>query len=261
MATSPRVIQNSVYLEAHPKNFNQNTRRSSDIKYIVVHYTGNVNDTARNNAMYFRQNAVQSSAHYFVSENQIYQCVPDYHAAYAVGIGKMNKPYDSGVIGWKKITNSNSISVEICGSKTTNEGSLAVKMLAAKLVADLLDCYGLTPDDVYRHYDVTGKWCPWWAVEHPEKWDSFKDMVRKEYMRGGDDELQNTPENYQVFKEFMKKYEDELSKTPPADWEQTALTFCDSNGIISDGRAKSKVTRGELATVVQRIINAFGLHK
>ena len=28
-------------------------------------------------------------------------------------------------------------------------------------------------EDVIRHYDVTGKLCPLYYVEHPEAWDAF----------------------------------------------------------------------------------------
>ena len=46
-------------------------------KYIVVHYTGNVGDTAKNNAVYFKYINRNASAHYFVDENEIYQVVED----------------------------------------------------------------------------------------------------------------------------------------------------------------------------------------
>ena len=47
------------------------------IKYIVIHYTANKGDTALNNAKYFENVNRNSSAHYFVDENEIYQIVED----------------------------------------------------------------------------------------------------------------------------------------------------------------------------------------
>ena len=35
--------------------------------------------------------------------------------------------------------------------------------------------YDLSSEDVIRHYDVTGKNCPKYYVEHEEAWDTFKD--------------------------------------------------------------------------------------
>ena len=49
------------------------SRDTSDIKYIVIHYTGNNGDKAVSNAKYFHNNEVGVSAHYFIDENEIYQ--------------------------------------------------------------------------------------------------------------------------------------------------------------------------------------------
>ncbi len=44
-----------------------------------------------------------------------------------------------------------------------------------KLVDWLLDQFALKPEDVIRHYDITGKECPLYYVEHPDAWDAFLD--------------------------------------------------------------------------------------
>ena len=37
--------------------------------------------------------------------------------------------------------------------------------------------YDLSADDVIRHYDVTGKKCPLYFVEHEDAWEQFhKDL-------------------------------------------------------------------------------------
>ena len=38
-------------------------------------------------------------------------------------------------------------------------------------------------EDVIRHYDVTGKDCPKYYVEHPEAWDAFRADVAAEMER------------------------------------------------------------------------------
>ena len=45
------------------------------------------------------------------------------------------------------------------------------------LTAWLIGRYGLTTDDVIRHYDVTGKKCPLYYVENEETWENFKQKV------------------------------------------------------------------------------------
>ena len=47
-----------------------------------------------------------------------------------------------------------------------------------KLAAWLCTRFGLTQDQVIRHYDVTGKNCPKYYVEHPEAWEQMKEDIR-----------------------------------------------------------------------------------
>ena len=42
------------------------------------------------------------------------------------------------------------------------------------LTAFLCGKFGLTADSVIRHYDVTGKDCPKYFVEHEDAWLQFK---------------------------------------------------------------------------------------
>ncbi len=45
----------------NPVNFG-GARQVSQIQYIVIHYTGNLGDTAKNNADYFAREKVKASA-------------------------------------------------------------------------------------------------------------------------------------------------------------------------------------------------------
>lgn len=246
-----RVLDNAIYVEANHMNFSSSARKKEAVRYVVCHYTGNINDTARNNAVYFRDNAVQSSAHFFVSDITIYKSVPLNHAAYAIGLGARKQPYFKWPSMWKKITNSNSISIEMCGSKNSREASDKTKETAAALVADILDIYGLTPSAVYRHYDVTGKCCPAWAVTEPFNWIDFMLKVNNYYCGEGD-KMKDSQENYNLFKTWMKRYEDEKA-AESAGWANDAMTYCQSCGLINEGRPNSYVTRAELATVIMRM--------
>lgn len=56
-----------------------------DVAFVVLHYTGNVSDTAEANCKYFAGGDREASAHYFVDEDSIYQSVPACDRAWAVG--------------------------------------------------------------------------------------------------------------------------------------------------------------------------------
>ena len=54
-----------------------------DVAFVVLHYTGNVSDTAEANCKYFAGGDREASAHYFVDEDSIYQSVPACDRAWA----------------------------------------------------------------------------------------------------------------------------------------------------------------------------------
>ena len=133
--------------------------------YIVLHYTGNDTDTAKNNADYFFGGNRGTSAHYFVDDNSIWQSVEDYDGAWAVG--------DGG--GKYSITNTNSISVEMCcvnGVVTDKTESNALD-----LVKHLQKKYNISNNNVVRHYDASRKICPNWSANNWARWNNFKNKL------------------------------------------------------------------------------------
>ena len=71
--------------------------------------------------------------------------------------------------------NGDTISIECC--HPDEEGAFTPETYASltKLVQWLCETYGLSRDQVIRHYDVTGKECPRYYVQHPEAWETFLD--------------------------------------------------------------------------------------
>ena len=99
---------------ANPNNYG-GKRTADQIRYLVIHYTGNDGDNAANNAAYFQRTVVQASAHYFVDDTAIYRSVPELCAAWAVGGKKYaDAEQTGGGTMYHIVTNANSISVELC---------------------------------------------------------------------------------------------------------------------------------------------------
>lgn len=157
------------------------TRTSSKIKWIVIHGTGNKNDTARANCMYFRDNKLnpKASAHFFVSDDDVYRSVSPLTIAYSVGGNKYpDCAYTGGGKLYDEVYNYNSLSIEMC---STN-GVYTEKTLntTAELVKKYMDKYGVDVDHVIRHFDVTGKRCPdhnGWTGNDPYAWYEFKTLL------------------------------------------------------------------------------------
>ncbi len=151
------------------------TRRSSSIKYLVYHFTANKTDKAKSNANYFKNNVVKASAHYFVDRTSVYQSVPDLTVAYSVGGKKYSdcKATGGGSM-YGKITNANSISIEMC----SDNGAISASTVnnAVALGKKLMKKYNIPLSRVFRHFDVNGKHCPgWngWYGKDSSKWNSF----------------------------------------------------------------------------------------
>ena len=138
-------------------------RSTSNIKYIVIHYTANDGDTDEANANYFASRIIKASAHYFVDGDSVTQSVPDNYVAWSVGGSKYNNCKTTG--GGKyytKCTNSNSISIELCDTKKDGKIYPTKKTInnAIELTRKLMKRYNIPSTNVIRHFDVTGKTCP-----------------------------------------------------------------------------------------------------
>ena len=151
---------------------NYKSGRTSEIKYIVIHYTSGNGDTAKNNADYFANNKnLSSSAHYFVDENVVWRSVEDVDTAWHCGAKTYKHPY---------CRNSNSIGIELCSRKDINGNYYfkdATVKNAAKLTKDLMAKYNIPAANIIRHYDVTGKMCPAPMVNDVSLWNKFKNMI------------------------------------------------------------------------------------
>ena len=144
------------------------------VRGVVVHYTANPGSTAQNNRDYFeslkdtKDNEVSSN---FVigMEGEIIQCIPTAEIAYA-----------------SNSRNHDTVSIECCHPDETGKFTDATYDALVELVAYLCGKFNLTMDDVIRHYDVTGKECPKYFVDHEDQWQKFKENVAKYIQENGE---------------------------------------------------------------------------
>ena len=159
---------------AHKSNYG-GTRSVNDIKYIVIHYTGNNGDTAANNCRYFQGANRNASAHYFVDGGDyVYKSVPVKSVAWSVG-GFFSQSGGAGSY-YKKCTNANSLSVEMCNCVKSVPDKVFDQTV--ELTRFLMDKYNVPPSRVIRHWDVNGKECPArWIGKSNDGWDKFKRAI------------------------------------------------------------------------------------
>ena len=139
-----------------------------EVKGIVVHYVANPCSTARENRSYFESlkdqkgsNPTSASSHFVIGlEGEVVQCVPITEVAYA-----------------SNQRNSDTISIECCHPDETGKFYDSTYQSLVDLCAYFCKEFGLEAKDVIRHYDVTGKVCPKYFVDHEDKWEQFHQDV------------------------------------------------------------------------------------
>ena len=165
---------------------NYRAGRTQPVRYIVMHYTANNGDTARNNCDYYhRVGGLQASAHYFCDEHGAMQSVREGDTAWHCGA-------EAGQRYWHpECRNANSIGIEMCSRKRA-DGSYYINpetvANAAALAREIMQRYGIDTDHVLRHYDVTGKRCPMPWVDDPAQWAAFLAMLTPEHPNEEEDE-------------------------------------------------------------------------
>ena len=140
--------------------------KTERIRGIVIHYTANPGSTAMQNRNYFEglkdTGLTDASSHFVVGlEGDIVQCVPTNEVAYA-----------------SNNRNSDTISIETCHWNEDGAYTEETYESMVQLTAWLCKKFDLTEEDVIRHYDIKGKICPKYFVEHEEAWEQFKQDVK-----------------------------------------------------------------------------------
>lgn len=140
------------------------------INDIVVHYVANPGTDAEQNRSYFQglkdqkgSGTVSASCHFIIGlDGEILQIIPMDEKAFA-----------------SNNRNSDTIAIECCHPGKDGKFSEATYQSLVRLTAWLCGELDLTENDVIRHYDVNGKLCPKYYVEHEDAWTGFLQDVRK----------------------------------------------------------------------------------
>lgn len=218
---------------------NYRAGRTQPVQYIVMHYTANNGDTARNNCDYYhRVGGLQASAHYFVDEYGVMQSVHEDDTAWHCGARAYWHP---------ECRNANSIGIEMCSRKRA-DGSYYILpetvANAAALAREIMQRYGIDTDHVLRHYDVTGKRCPMPWVDDPDQWYAFKASLAPE--ENTDEEDEDMATRYNTVAELPEWAQEETQK------------LIDRGALLGDEHGNLDVTMDMLRTMIvcQRMIDA-----
>lgn len=129
-----------------------------EVNDLAIHYVANPGTSAAGNRNYFNDPATEVNAHFLIGlDGEIIQCVPLDEKSAATNE-----------------RNRDTISIEVCHPDETGQFTDASYESLVRLCAWLCGELGLDETHLIRHYDVTGKLCPLYFVDHPEAWDAFR---------------------------------------------------------------------------------------
>ena len=149
-----------------PNKYSRPQTKLKKVNNIVIHYTANPGSDAEANRNYFESlkdsHITYASSHFIVGlDGEIVQCIPLTEISYA-----------------SNDRNKDTISIECCHPDKTGEFTSKTYQSLLRLCVYLCQTYGLSSSDLIRHYDVTGKLCPKYYVNHPKKWEELKKDVK-----------------------------------------------------------------------------------
>ena len=164
--TVPEYVE-TMFLTPNP--YSRPQKPLTEVNGIVVHYVANPCSTARENRNYFESlkdqtgtDGTSASSHFVIGlEGEVVQCIPLEEVSYA-----------------SNHRNSDTISIECCHPDETGKFYDSTYHSLVDLTAYLCDQFELKSDAVIRHYDVTGKNCPKYFVEHEDAWKTFLNDVK-----------------------------------------------------------------------------------
>lgn len=157
-----------------PNPFSRPQDKLEKVKGVVIHYTANPKTDSIANRNYFENlkttQTTKASSHFIIGlDGDIVQCIPTWEVAYA-----------------SNDRNNDTISIEVCHLDVTGKFTKESYDTLVHLVAYLVCEYNLDSDQILRHYDVTGKICPKYFVDHQDQWQEFQKDVYQ-YIRKNKD--------------------------------------------------------------------------
>lgn len=156
MEIKQSILDKSKYSLKCPHNMNP--------KFIIVHNTAN-DASAKNEVSYMKNNSSSTSFHIAIDDIEAIQVIPFDRNTWNSGDGGNGNG------------NRNGISIEICYSKSGGERWEKAKANAVEVIVQLLKQYGWGIEQVKKHQDFNGKYCPHRILD--EGWENFLNLIRE----------------------------------------------------------------------------------
>lgn len=178
------VTKNGLKIKEHLLTLNRWSRpgkKLKGVKGVVIHWVANPMTSAQGNRNWFEKrkggkNGFGSTQYIIDLDGTVIRMIPDDEIAYGAGARK----YVFGIqdkLG--KYPNDWTLHIECTHIDWAGTMKPTTYSALVKLCRKLLKTHKLTTDDLYLHYEITGKECHRWFVRNPKEWAHFKKVVSK----------------------------------------------------------------------------------
>ena len=209
------------------------------IEDIVVHYVGNPGTTAMQNRNYFENlritHKTYASSQFIIGlDGEVLQLMDENEVAFHAG---------------NRTENRKSIGIECCHPDDSGKFTDATYNSLLDLCVYLCEKYNIPVSHIKRHFDITGKCCPKYFVEHEAEWQGFKNQVAERLGRKEEEKKEEELEMAKTYSngstvEICYKDSDFKTKTGSLDkWEKAECL-----GIVTN-------SKGQNAYIVKYKIN------
>ena len=238
-------------------------------QFIAIHYVASATSkkgTALNVAAWFANPQNRNGSADWIVDDVYMVCYNNDPNRYCWAVGDDSRRYSHGGRLYGLARNRNTISIEICnGSRSgkvesanseSNYFSDAAVQNALELAAYLMKKHGIPIENVVRHYDISGKYCPgiigWNANSGSDaEWIKFKARLR-EKVAPREDEIDMTEK--EMIALIDKRIDAKLigADTKPSEWAEKEVAEAKALGITDGSRPQGYLKREEAFALFTR---------
>lgn len=240
-------------------------------QFLAIHYVASVKSTkgsALNVAAWFNNPQNRNGSADWIVDDVYTVCYNNDPNRYCWAVGDDSRRYSKGGRLYGLARNKNTVSIEICnGSRSGKVESAnsadnyftdAAIQNALNLAAYLMKKHNIPIENVVRHYDISGKYCPGvigWNTNSGSdaEWIKFKARLKR-MVEPESEEIDMTEK--EMIALIDKRIEAKLigADTKPSEWATAELAEAVTLGITDGSRPVGYATREEVAVMVLRAI-------
>lgn len=234
-------------------------------QFLAIHYVASVKSTkgsALNVAAWFANPQNRNGSADWIVDDELTVCYNDDPNRYCWAVGDDSRRNSKGGRLYGLARNKNTVSIEICnGSKSgkvesansaNNYFTDAAVQNALNLAAYLMKKHNIPIENVVRHYDVSGKYCPGiigWNTNSGSdaEWIKFKARLKQMVEPESEEDDMTDEQVRKIVREMLDGVD-----TTPDDWAKAEMREAIDLGITDGTRPKGYATRQEAAIMVLR---------